>query len=660
MSKPYPLGASLLQTNDITGTGCNFAIYAPACSSLQLVLFNGNQQRRFVMQEKYAGVHHIFIADVSAGQEYGYAANINEQDWLLIDPYAKSLSAAPYYQPPYSASKSWKMAKAMVTDSSFDWQAVAQPNVPLNATVLLETHTKGFSQLNPAVTTAQPGSYMALCDPANIRLLQQQGITSVQLLPVATCMHEPHLLTQKGVNYWGYSPLVFMAPDPRFAEKNAVIELKTAVRELHRNGIEIILDVVYNHTAEGGIDDPIFNLKALDSRYYLQDKAGFKNHTGCGNTLNLSHQASLNLVMDSLRHWVKEYHIDGFRFDLAATLGRNGDSFNPQAAFFQAVAQDPQLQQTKLIAEPWDIGPNGYQLGYFPDGWNECNDKFRDTVRSFWRGDAGYLKDLATRIMGSRHFFSGSRWPHKLSVNYITYHDGFTLRDLVSYNDKHNLANGENNRDGHGDNRSYNGGAEGDTDNRAIIALRQKQKRNLMATLLFSFGIPHLLAADMVSHSQSGNNNAYCQDNEISWLNWQMNDIKQAFQDWLSAMVKARKQYMLPFIQAFSGDDRHANRIYWYCSNGTKMQQADWDHKTSLALHLGLGVAGNELLLLFNQGDVAVDFQLPSGSQAWQLICDTNSTQLPESNSNKCVSDNYHTIGRSMVILHRTGSESST
>lgn len=651
MSKPYPLGANLQPANSSKKQGCNFAIYAPDCINLQLVLFNGKTQRSFIIENKYAGIHHIFIPDITAGQEYGFSANLDGQDWLLLDPYAKAVSKAPYYQPPYNAEKSWHLAKAVVTDNAFDWQNVPQPNVPLAETVLLETHTKGFTQLNPAITSAEPGTYQALTDPANIKLLKQQGITSVQLLPVAVCMHEPHLLDQQGVNYWGYSTLAFMAPDPRFAKTDAVTELKSAIRELHQHGIEVILDVVFNHTAEGGQDGPVFNLKALDHRYYLRDESGLRNYTGCGNSLDLTHQASLNLVMDSLRYWVTEYHIDGFRFDLAATLGRNGDRFNQQAPFFHAVAQDPILQQRKLIAEPWDIGPDGYQLGYFPDGWNECNDKFRDTVRSFWRGDNGYLKDFATRIMGSRHFFSGSRWPHKLPVNYIAYHDGFTLQDLVSYNDKHNSANGENNRDGHGDNRSYNCGVEGNSADLAIIAFREKQKRNLITTLLFSFGIPHILAADTVSHTQGGNNNAYCQDNAISWLNWEMDEVKQDFQDWLSKMIKARKQYMLPFINAFTGDGRNNHRIHWYCSDGSIMQQHDWEHQTSLGLHLGLGTEGDELLLLFNQVDIPVDFKLPDVPPIWHRVCDTSSMQLAALN----VNDHYQLSGRSMVILQRSG-----
>ncbi len=462
-----------------------------------------------------------------------------------------------------------------------------------------------------------------------IEFYKSQEINTIQLLPIAACMHEPHLLNMGKVNYWGYNPYVFMAPDPRYASADAVTELKTVVRELHRHGIEVILDVVYNHTAEAGQDGPVFNLKALDESYYLKHGEHFDNYTGCGNTVDLAYQPSLNLVMDTLRHWVSEYHIDGFRFDLAATLGRNGDNFNPDAAFFKAVAQDPVLKGVKLIAEPWDIGPNGYQVGNFPFGWNECNDRLRDITRSFWRGDQGYLKEFATRIMGSRDLYSAANWPYKLTVNYITYHDGFTLQDLVSYKHKHNEANGEKNRDGHGDNRSDNYGVEGETDKASVIEIREKQKRNFMASLLFAFGIPHILTADILSHSQGGNNNAYCQDNEISWLNWESDGRVSAFKNWLAEMVKARQEYMVPFIRAFSGEDRNSNRIFWRRVDGTMMEHDDWNRLSSVALHLGIDKQGSEMVYCINQTNAPARFSLPyENNQSWTMICNTDDHKL--------------------------------
>jgi glycogen operon protein len=462
-------------------------------------------------------------------------------------------------------------------------------------------------------------------------------------------MHEPHLLNMGMVNYWGYNPYLFMVPDPRYAYKDAVVELKTAVRELHRNGIEVILDVVYNHTAEGGDGGPIFNYKALDPKFYIKHGPHFMNYAGTGNTVDLMHQPALNLVMDSLRYWVNEFHIDGFRFDLAATLGRNGDQFNYHSPFFKAVAQDPVLREVKLIAEPWDIGPNGYQVGGFPDGWNECNDKFRDITRSFWRGDEGFVKEFATRMMGSRDLYSASRWPQKLTVNYITYHDGFTLQDLVSYRHKHNEANGENNHDGHGDNRSDNYGVEGETDNMLIKAIREKQKRNFIASLLFAFGIPHILTADIMSHTQSGNNNAYCQDNDISWLDWTHTDRKEHFRKWISDMIAARLKYMVPFIRAFSGDQRNKNRVGWRRADGEHMEHDDWNQLSTVALHLGIGQEGNEMIYLINQSAAPARFKLPSNhNQKWITICDTNLRDV----SKQVVKNDMLLAPNSLAILH--------
>lgn len=631
---PYPLGATL------DDNGCNFAIYAPDCPQIKLALYEEDgSQTLYDLPHEYANIRYLYLEGISAGQRYGYVVDVCKQDdtseskisqkqrLYISDPYAKALDGILHYVPPFDACKSFKLPKCLVVDDSFDWQGVASPHIPREEMVLFETHVKGVTKLNPEVTSAKQGRYLGLVSDAMLSFYQQQNINTLQLLPVAACMHEPHLLEESmnKVNYWGYNPYVFMAPDPRYADNDAVTELKTVVRELHRNGIEVILDVVYNHTAEGGDNGPIFNLKALDSKSYLRNGEYFANFTGCGNTVDLNYQPTLNLVMDTLRYWVSEFHIDGFRFDLAATLGRNGDNFNTQAAFFRAVAQDPILKQIKLIAEPWDIGPNGYQVGNFPFGWNECNDRLRDITRSFWRGDQGYLKEFATRIMGSRDLYSAANWPYKMTVNYITYHDGFTMQDLVSYKQKHNEANGENNRDGHGDNRSDNYGEEGPTDNPLIQTTRERQKRNFAVSLLFSFGIPHILMADVLSHSQGGNNNAYCQDNEISWLNWEMNPAKSHFKDWLAEVLQARKKYMVPFIRAFSGKNRNDNRISWRRVDGNLMSMEDWNQLSSVALHIGIGEEGQELLYLINQTKAPARFTLPKDrNQVWDTICDTH------------------------------------
>ncbi|CAK1852685.1 glycogen debranching protein GlgX [Vibrio crassostreae] len=620
LARPYPLGATL------GNTGCNFSIYSPDCKSLSLALFDENDEfTTYKLENEYADIRYVFIDGIKAGQKYGFIAETDNGPILLSDPYAKAISEPLDYVAPYSNEKSFAMAKCVVIDDTFDWQGVEKPRISREETVLFETHVKGLSQLHPEVATNTKGRYLGLVSPEMLAFYKQQNINSLQLLPIAACMHEPHLLDMGKVNYWGYNPYLFMVPDPRYAEKDAVTELKTAIRELHRNGIEVILDVVYNHTAEGGEGGTTFNLKALDSNSYIKHGCHYANFTGCGNTVDLTHQPALNLVMDTLRYWVSEFQVDGFRFDLAATLGREGDNYNPEAAFFKAVAQDPVLKETKLIAEPWDIGPNGYQVGNFPLGWNECNDKLRDITRSFWRGDQGYLKEFATRLMGSRDIYSAAHWPYKLTVNYITYHDGFTMQDLVSYKHKHNEENGENNRDGHGDNRSENYGVEGETENLLVIATREKQKRNFMASLLFAFGIPHILTADVLSHTQKGNNNAYCQDGVTSWLNWEDSERKTYFKTWLSEMISARQQYMVPFIKAFSGEKRNSNRIFWSRVDGTLMEHDDWNRLSSVALHLGIGKNGDELIYLINQTNAPARFSLPSDrDQNWVKICDTN------------------------------------
>ncbi|AYV23933.1 glycogen debranching protein GlgX [Vibrio mediterranei] len=619
-SSPYPLGATLDKR------GCNFAIHAPDCPGIQLALFDDNDNiQLFPLPNEYAGVRHTHISEVKAGQRYGFVIETCEERHFISDPYAKSLDKALHYIPPFDASKSFELPKCVVIADDFDWQDTKLPRIPREEMVLFETHVKGSTKLNEKVPSQNRGKYLGLVSEEMLKFYKQQNINSIQLLPVAACMHEPHLLNMDKVNYWGYNPYVFMAPDPRYADSDAVLELKSAIRELHRHGIEVILDVVYNHTAEGGDNGAVFNLKALDSKFYLRHGEFFANFTGCGNTVDLNYQPALNLVMDTLRYWVQEFNVDGFRFDLAATLGRNGDNFNRDAAFFRAVAQDPVLKQTKLIAEPWDIGPNGYQVGNFPFGWNECNDRLRDITRSFWRGDQGYLKEFATRLMGSRDLYSAANWPYKLTVNYITYHDGFTMQDLVSYKHKHNEANGEQNRDGHGDNRSDNYGAEGDTDNPVILATREKQKRNFMATLLFSFGIPHILTADVLSHTQKGNNNAYCQDNEISWLDWSSSEPKEHFRQWLADMLAARQEYMVPFIRAFSGEKRNDNRIFWSRVDGKLMSMEDWNRLSSVALHIGIGDDGDEMVYLINQTKAPARFTLPNDrNQTWKTICDTH------------------------------------
>ncbi|KAB2825154.1 glycogen debranching protein GlgX [Aliivibrio finisterrensis] len=642
---PYPLGATL------TPGGCNFSVHHSSSFPLSLIIFNEDgTHKEHPFTEEYGSIKYTFIDNITKDTAYGFKIIQGKEELLLLDPYSKALKHTPHYNVPYTAEQSWTLAQSLVVDDSFDWQDTSRPKVPRSETILLETHVKGFTLLNSKVDEKVRGTYLGLADPANIAHLKHQGITSVQLLPVAACMHEPHLLEMNMVNYWGYNPISFMAPDPRYARNDAVTELKTAIRELHKNNIEVILDVVYNHTAEGGDGGVTFNLKGLDQDYYLHHHGNYTNYTGCGNTLDITHQPTLNLVMDTLRYWVEQYHIDGFRFDLAATLGRVYDQFSPNNAFFKAVAQDPTLQKIKLIAEPWDIGPNGYQVGEFPDGWSECSDKFRDTTKSFWRGEQNYLKSIATRIMGSRDLVSASRWPHKLPVNYVSYHDGFTLQDLVSYKERHNHANGEDNRDGHGDNRSDNYGVEGETTNPRIIALREKQKRNMITTLLFSFGIPHLLAADACSHTQKGNNNAYCQDSDISWVNWKLDKHADEFKVWLADIIQARQTHMVPMINAFSGSKRTKQKVNWYTPEGNNMAHGDWHRAEALCLHLNIYDGEKELLIMINQSNVPTRFELPKSQHynRWALVCNTQYSTI----ESKHVTFDYSLSALSIAIFN--------
>lgn len=645
-SQPYPLGATL------TKQGCCFSIFSPAKNDIQLALFDNDTDYKTVeLDNSYAGVKYTFVKGIKAGQKYGYLIkNDHGHLQLISDPYAKAIDKNLTYKPPFTEKTSFTLPKCIVTDDTFDWQNIPKPKIPREEVVIFETHVKGLTQTHPKLNARVKGKYLGLISDEMLSFYADNHIKTLQLLPIAACMSEPHLLKMGMVNYWGYNPYLFMAPDPRYAVNDAVSELKTTIRELHRHGIEVILDVVYNHSAEGGEDGPLFNLRALDPNYYLRSDNYYANFTGCGNTIDLSYQPALNLVMDTLRHWVTEYQVDGFRFDLAATLGRQGENFSKVSGFFMAVAQDPILKDVKLIAEPWDIGPNGYQVGNFPFGWNETNDKLRDISRSFWRGDNCFMREFATRLMGSRDIYSASKWPFKLTVNYITYHDGFTLQDLVSYKHKHNEDNGEQNRDGHGDNRSDNYGEEGPTKNLTIIKKREVQKRNFMSTLLFSFGIPHILSADVLSHSQGGNNNAYCQDNKTSWINWSLTPQAESFKKWLSKMIKARRRIMIQFIDAFSGTSRNSNRVFWRKVDGSEMAGHDWDKNLCIALNLGINSSGPQILYLINPTPAVARFTLPSLPKKgeWDIVCDTNGEEVLQ----KRIQKEYLLPKMSMAILY--------
>ena len=637
---------------DLDASGCNFVVWAPDAERVELCLFDSKEQEvaRLRFRERRGHLWYGYVQGVIPGTLYGYRVHgpnapgqglIFDPQKLLLDPYAKALSRKLEWNDElYQGDSQQMMPKAIVWEDEFDWQGVSSPRHTDANTVLYEVHVKGFTQLHPEVPEQLRGTYLGLCQPAVIRHLQELGITSVQLMPVASFMSEPRLIQLGLKNYWGYNSLCFMAPDPRYAVKHAVTEFKTMVRELHRAGIEVILDVVFNHTAEGGQGGPLLSYKGLDNRsYYCFDNGGFgpdfsrySNMTGCGNTFNVDHPNALRLVMDSLRYWVTEMHVDGFRFDLAVSLAREGGEFDPYGGFCKALIQDPVLRNVKLISEPWDIGPFGYRLGQFPTQWRELNDRYRDTVRSFWRGDMGRMAEFATRLLGSRDIFPKSLRVIHSSINFICYHDGFTLEDTVSYEQRHNQANSEENRDGHGHNLSKNYGIEGPTRDPKICRLRVQQKRNMLATLFLSQGIPHLLAGDEMGRTQLGNNNAYCQDNRISWVNWQLSEEDEGILAFVKQMISIRKS-AAAFTELHLADDlyfgvrRHADVVRWYHPDGNELTDSDWNAPSSQALVMEIVAAENQehWLVLFNASGYAIHFSLPElgGKTCWTLAADT-------------------------------------
>ncbi len=636
--------------------GCNFAVYCPDAERVELCLFNRADECelfRLPIPGKTGRVWHCWIEGMGAGQLYGFRAYgpyLPEQGHyfdgskLLIDPYTRALNRALFWDRNLYRGDSQRMIpKCVVVDNDFDWQGVDKPHVPAAETVVYELHVRGFTMQQPEVPAAQRGTYLGLCHPATISHLKALGVTTLQLMPVASFMNEPFLQERGRVNYWGYNPIAFFAPEPRYAVKDAHSEFKTMVRELHRNGLEVILDVVFNHSAEGGGDGPVLSFRGLDNRnFYLygyhpdgsRDFCHYVNNTGCGNSINLDSPYVLQLVMDTLRYWVTEMQVDGFRFDLAVSLAREGNEFDRYSAFFKVVFQDPILSRVKLLAEPWDIGMGGYRLGQFPTNWHECNDRYRDSVRGFWRGDRGLLGEIATRISGSRDIFHKTWRSIYSSVNYITYHDGFTLLDLVSYSHKHNEANGEHNRDGHDHNLSCNHGYEGPTTDPRIRAERDRHRRNLLATLLLSVGTPHLLAGDELSRSQQGNNNAYCQDNPIGWVDWRMNGEQRAFFGAVAHLIRIRKH--LDCITGLNLQDDHyygakmKHRVRWLRPDGEVMHDCDWhDHE---AMSVAMEISCTEdpydnqyILVIINGSGSHQLYHLPElrNGQQWQVIVDT-------------------------------------
>jgi isoamylase len=657
---PVPLGANY------DGKGVNFALFSAHASSVELCLFDAQGRRetdRIRLPRRTDQVWHVYVDGLRPGQLYGYRVHgpydprhghrFNPAK-LLIDPYARQLfgrirwhDALFGYRPGAHRAdltidrrdSGPMMPKCVVEDPMHQWGDDRPPRHPRSDTIIYEAHVKGLTKLHPDVPAALRGTYDALGHPRVIEHLVKLGITTVELLPIHA-FADDRFLVEKGLrNYWGYSPLAYFAPEPRYLADSGPVGLKSAIRALHDAGIEVVLDVVYNHTAEGNHLGPTLSFRGIDNAVYYKLSPENPRHnwdcTGTGNTLDLSHPRVLQMVMDSLRHWVEVYHVDGFRFDLASTLARNPFDFSQRAAFLQACLHDPVVGRVKLIAEPWDVGSGGYQVGGFPIPFSEWNDQFRDTARAFWRSDPDQLPKLTRVMTGSREIFEPSGRGPWASTNFVTAHDGFTLQDLVSYNERHNEANGENNQDGHAHNVSWNCGVEGPTDDPEILALRARQKRNLIATVLLSQGMPMLLMGDELSRSQGGNNNAYAQDNEISWVNWQDNNSDPEFLTFVQTLIALRKRYDAFRRRDFlSGAIMRANGlkdVYWLAPEGREMTTADW--AVGLRRTLGMQVGndareGQRFLILLNAAPEAVEFNLAKQPEGrWVQVFNTT---LPE------------------------------
>ena len=639
----HPLGATW------TGNGVNFALFSAHATKVELCFFDAKgraETSRYELPCCTNQVWHGFVSDARPGQLYGYrvhgpydpaAGHRFNPHKLLLDPYARQIQGRIRWHDALTGFRPGShrgdltldrrdsapmMPKAVVEETAQSWGDDRKPNVPWRDTVIYEAHVKGFSTLHPQLPSAVRGTYTALGHPAIVEHLVKLGVTAVELLPIHAFADDRFLVEKKLRNYWGYSTLGFFAPEPRYFATDSANGLRAAVKTLHSAGIEVILDVVYNHTCEGSSIGPMLSFRGIDNRSYYKlvpgDLRSYWDSTGCGNTLDLSNARVLQLVMDSLRHWVSSYHVDGFRFDLAPALARTPFDVSDQSGFLQAIGQDPVLSRVKLIAEAWDLGSGGYRVGRFPTGWGDWNDRFRDTARSFWRGDPGQIPGLASRVSGSSDLFNHSGRKPWASVQYVASHDGFTLQDIVSYTERHNLANGENNRDGHEPNYSANYGVEGDTGSAVVIATRNRQKRNLLATAILSIGTPMLLMGDEFSRSQGGNNNAYCQDNETNWMCWE-DATDPNLVDYVANLIALRKTHQVfRRLEFFTGNvipETGLKDVYWLAADGVEMAGSAWGdpHQRSLGMQIGnYGASHERILLLFNAAESDVNFRLPA------------------------------------------------
>lgn len=689
--EPLPLGATL------SASGINFAVYARSAAQVQLCVFDATTQAelyRIVLPAHTAGVWHGFLPSpwAQTGLLYGWRVHGKYQpahgfrfnpNKLLIDPYARQLHGEFHWHPSvfgYEGKETDDSAnaqdsapyipKSVVTDSMFDWQGDYPPSIPWRDSIIYEVHVKGFTQLHPKVPEAQRGTYLGLAHPAVIQHLKQLGITAVELMPVQEFISEEFLAKKSLTNYWGYNSIAWFAPARDYASQpsQAVTEFKTMVRALHAAGIEVILDVVFNHTAEGNEFGPTLSWRGLgNSSYYFLEKENsrhYVNRSGCGNTVAVHHPAAEQMILDCLKYWVEEMHVDGFRFDLAPVLGQNDHQhFSSHARFFQQLKQAPELRYIKLLAEPWDVGAGGYQLGHFPTGWSEWNDSYRDTMRGFWCARNGNLGGFAERFAGSSDVFRGLGRKPTASINFVSCHDGFTLHDVVSYNHKHNAANLEDNNDGHNHNLSWNCGVEGETHDPHVMKLRKQQQRNLLATLLFSQGVPMLCAGDEFSRTQRGNNNAYCQDNEINWLDWSLLNTHSDLFEFVRQLVQLRKRTpgfrRDTFLKGSRGHGHEHKDISWRHPEGHELQMADWHNASATCIGVLIGQAFTDLsgesfghvYLLFNTGGSAVQFNLPTPVRhlKWQLVFDT-SLDSPFKNAAHII-ESYVVQPHSMAML---------
>ena len=693
--QPYPLGATW------DGQGVNFALFSENAEGVELCLFDpsGEQEvERIELRERTDRIWHCYLPYCRLGQLYGYRVhgpydpknghrfNPNK---LLLDPYAKATAGSLDWDFPnfgYTLGAEREdlafdgrdnaagMPRCRVVDTAFTWDDDRPPRTPWEETVIYELHVKGFTRRHSDVPEELRGTYAGLASAPAIEHLKRLGVSAVELMPVHSFVDDRHLVARGLKNYWGYNSIGFFAPDMRYSATGSIGEFKTMVKRLHSAGLEVILDVVYNHTAEGNHLGPTLSFRGIDNAAYYRlvpdDPRHYMDFTGTGNTLNMMHPRVLQLMMDSLRYWILEMHVDGFRFDLASALARQLYEVDQLSSFFTIIHQDPVISQAKLIAEPWDVGEGGYQVGNFPIGWAEWNGKYRGVVRAYWKGEGGLVDELAYRLTGSSDLYErGGRRPYA-SINFVTAHDGFTLRDLVSYDEKHNEANGEDNGDGENHNLSHNYGVEGPTDDLEIRRIRARQRRNIMATLLLSQGVPMILSGDEMGRTQEGNNNAYCQDNEISWLDWELSILDRNFLAFVRRMIRLRKEHPVfrrrRFFQGRELRGAGAKDIIWLTPAGCEMTDEEWN--SSFARSLGLQMSGllegefdaqgrpeedDDFLLLLNADQDEIIFELPTFPEEarWEVFMDTAYSAGLKTDSFFKPGGTYTLKPRSMVVL---------